>query len=110
MAAVVSDAQSLTLPKATSRSRRRRLPRPPRFSPGQKVALAWDLSLTAIDVASGLVTSPAGLVIVCSLLLDVRAVVLDAIAGRTVPSGRHVGLVMGMWLFGIALMIAGFGP
>lgn len=108
----MSDAQSLTLPNAASRSRRVRLPRPPRFTRGQKFNLALDLALGVVDVFDGFVATPAGAVFVVALALDVRTTIRDAHGRRQSghPDRRREVLFNGaLFVTSGVLLILGFG-
>ena len=83
------------------RARRRRLPRPPRFTRRQKIALAWDLIAIALDVATGLVLTPGGFLVVCGLACDVRVWIRCALQGRAVPRLGEVVLPMALWITGL---------
>lgn len=67
-----SGALSLTLPEATSRSRRRRLPRPPKFTRWQKFWIGFCAVATALQIASGLVMTPRGLIVTATSLAIIR--------------------------------------
>lgn len=96
----------MSVPAVLPRTRtgRRRLPRPPRFTRRQKIALAWDLTMIAIDVASGIVLTPGGFLIVCGLACDARVIIRCALQRRDRARLAEMTLPLSLWLTGLAAL------
>jgi ABC-type Na+ efflux pump permease subunit len=96
----------LTAPRARTRARRRKMPRPPKFTRWQKWSLGINAAFCAFLIASFIVTAePAALIGVASFIAYIHATVMDALHP---PAGglRSDLLGMALGVFSLALWFA----
>lgn len=91
----------LALPRARTRTRRRKLPRPPKFTKWQKRVLAFESAMLALAVASTLADpSPAMIGAVAGWTAFATSTVQDAL--RPPRGGQQAGVI------GCALALCSF--
>lgn len=101
-----TDTLSLTLPKVGSKSKRIRLPRPPKFSRSQKIFLFFSCVMVIVNVLSGSILDPSGFLITGVLLLQMRTIILEAVRGRRYAPGESL-VILVLILASYALLMAG---
>lgn len=80
------DALSLKLPKVAGRSRRRRLPRPPKFTRWERFWIILFSMLTVASIVSGYVTTVRGMIGTATYLAIIR---VEFTAGLRGPGWRR---------------------
>lgn len=92
----MSDSQSLTLPRIGSRSKRRKLPRPPKFTWAQKFLLAWNGTWLVFNVITFIADAHLSNLLASAVFaLFIHATVLDAMRP---PLGGLQSFITGMAL------------
>jgi hypothetical protein len=90
-----------------ARSRRRRLPRPPKFTRRQKCWLAWAGGTGLLFVIRFVTVGDVwALAMTCSAAATFHAVVMDALR-RPLDSWRSLMLSLGLWLVGVVCKVLG---